>query len=316
MIHPLPEIPRKVLGKGVLCHLGSAHPSGPHVTPVVFALHGSSLWVTTSRNSVKARTWRRDDRVGGLVRDGRRAVTFAGRVVTYDLLEPGTWPRSVMHAPSLTAAAGAFTAKNARFFAGYAVDAYHVPLAWTPPGRVFAEIRLDHIALLERGEVHEAWGQFGGRLTSATSFRATRADDAVGLLPEDVRERIGDGGDATLALHSGRVPVVVPCRWIVDRGAVFAVTDRDLAGLAGGGPDVPASLTVDRASMWRARAMTGVLAQGTGRINVVGELASGERSATELAMKAGFEGEDPVVVRIKPRRLAWWRGWDSGTVRT
>ena len=58
MIHPLPEIPRKVLGKGVLCHLGSAHPSGPHVTPVVFALHGSSLWVTTSRNSVKARTWR------------------------------------------------------------------------------------------------------------------------------------------------------------------------------------------------------------------------------------------------------------------
>ena len=80
MIHPLPEIPRKVLGKGVLCHLGSAHPSGPHVTPVVFALHGSSLWVTTSRSSVKARTWRRDDRVGGLVRDGRRAVTFAGRL--------------------------------------------------------------------------------------------------------------------------------------------------------------------------------------------------------------------------------------------
>ena len=124
MIRPLPDAAARVLRAGVLCYLATDHPSGPHVTPVVFALHASRLWVTTSRRSVKARAWRRDDRVGGLVRAGDRAVSFAGRVVTYDLLEPGSWPRSVLHAPSLTRAATAFTTKNARFFAGYAVDAY------------------------------------------------------------------------------------------------------------------------------------------------------------------------------------------------
>src|SRR5207247_6018863 len=130
--------------------------------------HGSSLWITTSRSSVKARTWRRNDRVGGLVRDGDRAVSFAGRVVTYDLLEPESWPRSVLHAPGLTRAATAFTTKNARFFAGYAVDAYRVPLAWTPPGRVFAEIGLDRLVVLDRNGIRRTWGRFRRKLTGST----------------------------------------------------------------------------------------------------------------------------------------------------
>jgi hypothetical protein len=315
VIHPLPDAVRRVLRHGVLCHLASAHPAGPHVTPVVFALHGSSLWVTTSRSSVKARTWRRDDRVGGLVRDGERAVSFTGRVVTYDLLEPGSWPRSVLHAPSLTRAAAAFTAKNARFFAGYAVDAYRIPLAWAPPGRVFAEIRLDRIALVEQAAVRQSWGRFGGRTASASSFRAT-ADDALSGVPEPVRERLGDGGDATLALHAGPVPVVVACRWTEHRGGLYAVVSEAVFRLAGGGPDVPASLTVDRASQWRARAMTGVLAQGDARVHVIAALRSGARSALAIARGAGHLGEDPAVLRIRPRRLVWWRGWESGTVRS
>src|SRR5207302_7521371 len=142
LIRPLPDAAAAVLRDGVLCYLGSAHPSGPHVTPVVFAVHGSRLWVTTSRRSVKARTWRSDPRVGGVVRAGDRALAFTGRVVTFDLLDPGSWPRSVLRAPALSLAATAFSRKNARFFAGYAIDAYRVPLAWTPPGRLFASVEL------------------------------------------------------------------------------------------------------------------------------------------------------------------------------
>jgi hypothetical protein len=315
VIRQLPEAAARVLRSGVLCYLGSAHPAGPHVTPVVYALHGSALWVTTSRRSVKARTWRHDDRVAGLVRSGDRAVSFAGRVVTYDLLEPGTWPRSVLHAPSLTRAATAFTTKNARFFAGYAVDAYRIPLAWTPPGRVFAEIRFDRLVVLDRHNVRRTWGRFGGRVESAPSFRAAVSDDPLTLVPEDVRERLGDEGAAALGVDAGRVPVVVPCRWMLDRGSVHTVVSEETFALAGGGPDAAASLTIDHASQWRARAMAGVLVQGTARINVVRALSTGRRSAESIAERAGIDPERAVVLRIRPKRLVWWRGWDSGTVK-
>ena len=53
MIQPLPDAATRLLRRGVLCYLASSHPAGPHLTPVVYALHGSGLWVTTSRASVK-----------------------------------------------------------------------------------------------------------------------------------------------------------------------------------------------------------------------------------------------------------------------
>jgi nitroimidazol reductase NimA-like FMN-containing flavoprotein (pyridoxamine 5'-phosphate oxidase superfamily) len=317
VIRPVPDAAARILRKGVLCYLASAHPSGPHVTPVVFALHGSTLWVTTSRRSVKGRTWRRDDRVGGLVPAGDRTVSFAGRVVTYDLLDPGTWPRSVLHAPTLTRAAAAFSAKNARFFAGYAVDAYRVPLAWTPPGRVFAEIRFDRLAVLDRRAIRRTWGRFGGRVESAHSFRmaAGRRHPLAGV-PDDVRERIGTSGDAVLAILGEPAPAVIPCRWTIERDVAYAVAPADMLSLAGGGPDVAASLTVDQASQWRARAMAGVLLQGSGRVHLVSGLRSGARSATAIAEGAGMSPSGAfAVVRLVPHRLVWWRGWDSGTVR-
>jgi hypothetical protein len=314
VIRPLPEAPRKVLQKGALCYLASAHRAGPHVTPVVFVLHGSSLWVTTSRSSAKARAWRRTDRVGGLVRDGDRAVSFAGRVTAYDLLNPGTWARSVFHAPTITRAAAAFTAKNARFFAGYAVDAYRVPLSWTPPGRVFAEISLDRLALIDRHGVRQTWGRFGKPISSATSFRATREDEPLSEAPGDVRGLIGHGGEATLAVHAGRVPVVVPCSWTTERGGVYAVAPKEILGLAGGGPMVPAAITIDHASQWRARAMAGLLIQGQATVHLIESLESGVVSARGIAGHAGYGGEDAAVLGIHARRLVWWRGWDSGTV--
>jgi hypothetical protein len=314
VIRPLPDASRKVLQKGVLCYLASGHRAGPHVTPVVFVLHGSSLWVTTSRSSAKARAWRRNDRVGGLVRDGDRAVSFAGRVTAYDLMNPATWPRSLRHAPSITRAAAVFTAKNARFFAGYAVDAYRVPLSWTPPGRVFAEISLDRLALIDGHGVRQTWGRFGKPISDATSFPPTHDDDPLSEAPVDVRTLLGDRGEATLAVHAGRVPVVVPCSWTTKRRGLFAVLPKEILGLAGGGPAVPASITIDHASQWRARAMAGLLVQGEATVHLVESLTTGAVSARGIAGHAGYEGEDAAVLDIRARRLVWWRGWDSGTV--
>ncbi|MFN2543739.1 MAG: pyridoxamine 5'-phosphate oxidase family protein [Actinomycetota bacterium] len=316
MTGALPRSVRRLLREGVLCYLASSHPAGPHVTPVVYAVHGSNVWVTTARRSVKARTWRRDDRVGGLVRAGDRAVAFAGHVSPHDLLDPASWPRSVLHAPSLTRAATAFTTRNARFFAGYALDAYRVPLAWMPPGRVFAAVSLEQLALIGPDEVDVPSGRFGGRVKSEATFRAARSGDALRGIPDAVRERIAGVGDAALGLQGSGPPVVLPARWQEEGAFVSAVVEGRVLSLGRGGPEVKASLTIDHASQWRARAMTGVLVQGDGTIYRIPKLRSGARSAARIAEKAGVDPDRAAIVRIRPRRLVWWRGWDSGTVRS
>ena len=113
--------------------------------------------------------------------------------------------------------ASRFTQKNARFFAGYAVDAHHVPLAWTPPGRVFAEIRLERSAILESGRVASAWGDWGDTLDGVERFRAARAGASpLANVPERIRDGPGSSGEGALAIGTGVGPVVLPVRWAID----------------------------------------------------------------------------------------------------
>jgi hypothetical protein len=283
----------------------------------VYAVHGSRLWLTTARRSVKARAWRLDSTVAGVVRAGRRAVALVGAARTHDLLDPSTWAASAAAAPTITAAAVAFTRRNARFFAGYAVDARRIPLAWTPPGRVFAEVTLRAAAVIEEHEtVRRTWEWPGLGYRSRGAFRAVPSSgDALAGIPKDVRERVRGAGPAALAVEGRHGPVVLPVTWVSDRGAAYAVLSSEVLALAEAGPEAPAALTVDHASRWRARAMAGVLLQGTASIHVVGRLRSGSEAAIRLARRAGVLEEGPVVVRVTPERTVWWRGWVSDTVK-
>jgi nitroimidazol reductase NimA-like FMN-containing flavoprotein (pyridoxamine 5'-phosphate oxidase superfamily) len=58
---------QSVLEQGSFCHVATAAPSGPHCTPLVFAYSGGRLWLTTSRRSVKTRSWKADPSAAGLV---------------------------------------------------------------------------------------------------------------------------------------------------------------------------------------------------------------------------------------------------------
>jgi hypothetical protein len=302
----LPPEARGVLANGVLCHVAARTPNGPHLTPVVFVLDGGRLWLTTARRSVKARSWRGDPEAAGLVVSGDRAVLFRGRVRTYDALDPVSWPATVVTWPWLTRAAARFSVKNARFFAGYAVDARRVPLAWTPPGRVFAGIELlsGIVADVSNGEVVETWGNWAatsspGRPGAVEPAPRRRALD-LGV-PEDIRERVGSNGDAVLAVDGPGGLSVLPATFDRLPGAkgYRAEVSAELASHAAceaGRVAFPAALTIDRASTWRAADMTGILIQGAG-------------SATD-----GDHGK--IGVRIDPQRVVWWEGWRSGTVRT
>jgi len=144
---------QEVLEQAPFCAVASSTPRGPHCTPLVFAYSGGRVWLTTSRRSVKARAWKLDPSVAGLVRFGELSVTFTGTVHAYDALDRSTWGPAVASATSIARAGAGFSKKNAKFFAGYAFDARQVPFAWTPPGRVFVGIDLERTALLgEDGE--------------------------------------------------------------------------------------------------------------------------------------------------------------------
>jgi Pyridoxamine 5'-phosphate oxidase len=308
---------RGVMDRGIFCHVAACTALGPHVTPMVFAVAGDRLWVTTSRGSVKARAWRDDPRVAGLVVAGSEAVAFAGVAARHDALDASTWSRSMREGPLVTLAAARFTRRNARFFAGYAVDAHRVPLAWTPPGRVFVELLPERIVRLDEGRPVRGWdGVGGGTVTGGARFRIARAGPpALDALPDDVRREFDDAGPAALAVEGRDGPVVLPARWTVEGASLFAVLREDRLALAGSPGTAPrVALEIDRPSSWRARDMMGAMARGRGEIVAPARLSSGAEGAARLAARAGVEPDDAAVVTVRPDRLVWWRGWDSGTV--
>ena len=303
---------QQVLEDGRFCAVATSTPRGPHCTPLVFAYSGGRVWLTTSRRSVKARAWKVDPGVSGLVRLGDLAVTFTGTVKTYDALDRNTWGAAVTGATSIARATARFSKKNARFFAGYAFDAKQVPFAWTPPGRVFVGIELERTALVDEVGVQEGRGRWGGTSTSHETFRrSTKGDDPLAALPREIRQSLGTDGTGALSLLGERGPVVVPARWRSDAHALYAALPPETLSLAAAGPDVPAALTVDEASAWRARDMVGAMVQGTGSIYLLDELGSGAKSARTLATEIDPDAE--ALVRLAPSRLVWWRGWSSGS---
>jgi hypothetical protein len=318
VIRPLPAEVGALLEKGAFCYLAVRTHHGMHATPVVYAVSDHALWVTTARRSVKTRTWRADRRVAGLVRTEAGSVVFGGTVRPYDLLDPSTWMASAVSAHRITTAAVVFTRRNARFFAGYAVDARKVPLAWTPPGRVFARVQVERIALVRESGTH-TWGPFSPSRSAEShpSFRSVKAPERAALdgVPNEVRDLVGSGGPAALAVDGHGGPVVLPAAWVLHQGWAYAVLPEAILRLAGVQADCPASLTVDHASRWRASAMTGALLQGTAAVFVVDGLRSGAGSASAIVRRAGLDPGGAALVRLRADRVVWWKGWSGGTVR-
>jgi hypothetical protein len=321
---PPPGAALELLREGALARLAVPRPAGLHLTPLVYAISGERLWVTTSRSSVKARAWSGDPRAGGLVRTGTGSVVFIGRVTRHDVLDPDTWMETLPRAGSVLRAAAAFTRRNARFFAGYAVDARSIPLAWTPPGRVFAEIELTRGLVIEEGEVTSRWGRWPHRTRSDSGDRVFRALRSRGSpfdgVPAEVAERLGSGGSGALALRggSGDSPVVLPVSWGLEAGGVLAAVPGGLLRVAGTGRGPAArgraALEVDAGSEWRASEMVGAMLVGEPEFFSLG-VASSRRSSTARALDdIRTEPAEDALVRIRPERVTWWQGWSSGTV--
>ena len=309
----LPPAAKRILEEGTLCYLAAPSAAGPHLTPVVFVADGGRVWGTTGRSTTKAKLWRREPVAAGLIGHAGSWLTFRGEVTLYDALDPSTWPASLLRGPRVASASVRFTMKNARFFAGYARDATHVPLAWTPPARVVFSIEVSAGALLDGDRVAKRWGSWGDGIEGGKSFRRATPGLASGAVPGVVRDLIEQHGDATLAVPSIDGPVVLPATWSGEGGTVFVRAPSELLSLAGPRVAGNATMVVDQASSWRAAKMRGVMLRGPSTTYVYEQLRSGRSQ-----LEAGVPGLDPgaAVVRIRPRTAVWWSGWTSGTVRS
>jgi hypothetical protein len=209
--------------------------------------------------------------------------------------------------------------KNARFFAGYAVDARHVPLAWTPPGRVFAELSIERAVLMVDGAVVRSQGMWPGTVPSLDRFRAIRVgDDPFGRLPPDLAEAFGRRGEGVLAVEGGGGVVVVPAPWTIFGARLYAAPTASILELADlREPIARATLGIDRTSSWRAREMIGAMVRSTAQVFVIDRLAGGTRSASSVITAARGTSDvrrGDALVALEPQRMVWWRGWSSGTV--
>jgi nitroimidazol reductase NimA-like FMN-containing flavoprotein (pyridoxamine 5'-phosphate oxidase superfamily) len=303
---------QQVLEDAPFCAVATSTPRGPHCTPLVFAYSGGRVWLTTSRGSVKTRAWKVDPGVAGLVRRGDLAVTFTGTVKTYDALDRNSWGAAVTGATSIARATARFSKKNARFFAGYAFDARQVPLAWTPPGRVFVGVDLERTALLDEDGVQEGRGRWGGEAMSQKTFRRVKVGpDPLEALPPELGASLGRSGEGVLTVAGARGPVALPTRWLAESSALYIALPAETLALAGAGPEASVALTVDEASAWRARDMAGAMVQGSATFHVLDSLGSGAKTARSLA--TALHPGAGVLVRITPARLVWWKGWTSGS---
>jgi hypothetical protein len=307
-----PDAARAVLDRGVLCHIAAPAPSGPHLTPVVFAVEGGRVWGTTGRGTTKSRRWRSDGRAAGLVRAGDRWVTFRGPVTMYDLLDRSTWGDSLRRIREVTAASARFTMKNARFFAGYARDAARVPLAWTPPARVLFSVDLQAGVVGANDRVIERWGTWGRRLEGEPMYRATSAPVPNGDVPEEVRSLLTRSGLGTLAVEGRRGPIVLPAQWTREDGTFLAVLPRRIMALGSPPARGRAALVIDHVSTWRAAKMGGLLIRGEAATFVPDDVRTGRRSLESATRDLAVP--DPAVIRLRAETVVWWRGWASGTV--
>jgi hypothetical protein len=222
----------------------------------------------------------------------------------------------VARAPRLARAGAKFSLKNARFFAGYAVDAGKVPLSWSPPGRVFAAVHPTSGWILAGpdGPTGEAWGEWSNGVEFRAQFRPLPPSRPVDLgVPTTVRREVGDMGEGALALATASGVTVLPMEWRRDLsdGVYHAVLPSRSLALAGAHKDARAALTVDRTSAWRAADMVGLLLQGDAQL-FSPEAATRGRSA--LRKELGSADHGSALVRLRPDRVVWWRGWESGTV--
>ena len=310
----LPAAARRALEEATFCHVAARTERGPHLTPVVFVLDGGALWMTTSRASAKARAWRRDPFVAGMARtdtrgrrlprarpDPRRARSpqlagHLGRTRRRARHAPGSRSATPGSSPGTRSTPRACRSRGAR--PAGSSSACRCATGWSSTSKP--------ASASPRG----VRGRRAGRRPSSSFAPAPRPRPLDLRAPRTSAEPSEPPATAPWPSRDATV------RWCCRSGgaagpprrAYEACLPKALLRPARATARPRVGLEVDRPGEWRAgadgrhapaRGGRGVLARRDAR----GAAALGERVPPGWAL-----------VRLRPSRVVWWRGWTSGTV--
>ena len=305
---------QQVLAQGPFCAVASSTPRGPHCTPLVFAYSGGRVWLTTSRGSVKARAWKIDPGVAGLVRFGelvRLVHRHRARVRRARPEHVGAGRGGRARSPARGAG---FSKKNAKFFAGLRVRRAPGAVRVDASGARVRGHRPRRTALLGEDGVQEGRGRWGGEALSHTTFRSTKGtDDPLAPLPSDVRSELGSRGVRRSRSAATEGPSSCRRDGRVDGGSLYAALPAETFGARRRGARCAPSR-----SRWTTppRGARGTWSVPWSRAPARSTCWTGWAPARRPRARWPPRSipEAGALVRIAPARVVWWKGWSSGSL--
>ena len=267
-----------ILGKTSIGMLALRSGRLPLVNPAVFSLAAGSLWMTTSRYAAKTIIAKRDPRAAFLVDGGDEAVLLRGALEIFDPLSLSSDVRAVLDGFRYFRGLTGYALRNAPFFAGYALDLARLPREWMPYNRVVLRLRLSDADIVE-----------GAPFPAAQAAR-------VPAVPAEVSRRLAGVSRGYACWVEGRMPVLRPAFWEVDRGRV---TIAPTSGLPRSG--APGALVVESHHRYRPSLMVGACVRGT---------FAPPADPAGIAERYGIGvAEVPPVIDLKVERVTSWRGF-------
>ena len=283
----------RVAAAARFAHVAVRTPSGPHVTPVLFALTADRIWLAVPRATLKARMLAAEPRVGLVLGAGDEALAITGEAAVLDPQRPAGLPARWTELARAPLALPAYALRNAIELAGFAAD-LRAPGASSPHNLVLVAVRPDRVTLAVRPAPVKRSGR---------SAPGRRAPIPAAAAPPGVPARLwalaAKAGPTVLGWETADGPLALPATWDPSRGAALLAPEAvAAAGLAkpGGTRSAPACVCFDLTDGPRPSAKAGLLLRGRGRGRA----------------RAGAGGASTVALDVD--RATYWSGFQTATV--
>lgn len=275
---------RDLLGRARIGMLALAAGREPLVNPAAFSYQGGEIWMTTSRYAAKLGLARRDPRASFLVEAQGRSVLLEGVLEVFDLRSLGGGMRALLEGPRFPLAMAGYALKNAAFIGGYLVDLAGVPREWWPQNRIVMRLSPDRQRELVLAEAEPA--------------QASR----MGGAPVGVTKTLDDEATAILCWVQGGYPQLAPALWVADGDDLLAWVPEELGPPRAG---IAATAVVEYHHPYRATRMVGACPRG--------ELVPDVTAAEKVGRRYGARLKGGCGLRLRARRVTWWRGFEVHT---
>jgi hypothetical protein len=252
--------------------------SGPHVTPLLFAITATRLWFVMARTTLKVKVLRKRPAVGLVIDGGASALVVRGEAAVLDPLRPRDLAAKLAEVARAPLGSASYGLHNPLELMTFARDAARVP-GRAQPNLALVSVRplaIEVVAGRKPAEPQpdeEPLASWSERLEGVPGIAAR-------LVPVP--------GPAVLAWLTPQGPVAVPAQWD-PASSTAADVAWPLLERAGAPSEGKACLCLDGSHGKGPIAKYGVLLRGTGR-----------------------GGEDGRAA-IAPDRVTWWDGFDTGT---